>query len=88
MLVVANGVMVVGKDSHRFDNGDMQYRVTLTNGQGDTVRCVCDVDDYNDLVALDGRYDMEIDVYMSGYRVMADLVGYEPVKTATAAAGK
>lgn len=83
MLVVANSVMVVGKDSHKFDNGDIQYRVMMTNGMGDVVRVVVpSVQDWNTLVALNERYDVEIDVYASGYRTNCELVGYQLVKDA------
>lgn len=74
MYAIANGVMVVAKDTHTFDSGDTVYRIDCANGSGGLLRVETDSATWAQLVPLDKRYDMEIDFYSVGYNIRNQLV--------------
>lgn len=74
MHCIASNVMVVSKDSHKFESGDEVFRIQCTNGEGMPVNVDVDESVFDYVVPLDTRYDMEIDFYNVGWKVYTTLV--------------
>lgn len=81
MRCKAKNFRVVEKDSHQFDDGEVTYRVTGSNGEGGLCRLsVPDPTLYESFVPYDVQYDLEIEVRMSGFKTYADILSAVPSK--------
>lgn len=73
--MTAMKVRCVGRNEQRWDNGDVSYRLQLSNGEGGIVQANCDKETYEKVVPFDVIYDMEINVDTNGYKNYVDVVG-------------
>ena len=71
---------VVEKDSHQFDDGSMQYRVTGNNGEGALARLECEEKLWNAFVPFDETYELDIELRISGFKTYANIVNAGVVK--------
>lgn len=72
---------VVEKDSHQFDDGTISYRVTGGNGEGGLCRLgVENKELWDALVPYDQKYELVVEVRMSGFKTYADIVTAGVVK--------
>lgn len=74
MQMLASNVMCVGRNIQKWDNGDLSYRVQLSNGEGGVMVATCDEKTYNEIVPLKGGYDMVINVDTNGYKNYVDVL--------------
>lgn len=74
MYVIANNCMCVAKETHTFQNGDVVYRGTFTNGQGGLVVVNMQQALYNAIEPMAKYYSLQIDMTTNGYKNFNDLV--------------
>lgn len=74
MKMIAEKVRVVGRNTQTWKDGDVSYRLQLSNGEGGTCVANCDESVYSKVVPLDVIYDMEINCDTNGYKNYVDVL--------------
>lgn len=77
MIVRAKNARCIGKDMHRFDNGDTVFRAIFVNDKGDQLRVQLSdnvLHVYDTLELFDKRYDLVLEARTSGWKNYVDLL--------------
>lgn len=77
MVFVANGVIVVGKDTFTSKAGKTYYKLLINNGRGNPVTVNSTAEQYGAIIQMAKVYDMEIDFKDVGYDIYADLINFK-----------